>query len=425
MSKAYMEVHLFVIWPWAKRQRKIERYINKSFYVLDKFQPDWVDLTKEMGAFYGFDDRVEYPGAEPPTVYVVRILADRAARPTSTGMRMVNPHLFDAKKKMRKWGKMTGRLNPVHASDTQEEALENLNRLVPRYPDFETLLDLIPGYVILRHFEGEPDHGDVDILVEDLEEAVTALSAVRVDAYNNFTDEAQKDLKNKYLVSVGGRTAILDFRYVGDGYLDERWQQDILKYRVKQGILYRPGDSDWYWTLLYHALIHKRDVAEYEETLERLRPNAEHSRRALALHMQASGYHYTQPDDPLLSLFGVFIGKVADGQGWAGKAPQKGLEEQWEKACGYVPYPGTLNVEYDGRFVMPKPIYATSIAIVDINTKATAPVPLYFWNALINGHPCVLSTGGNLPKQIEVLAEVHLRTELGLETGDPVEVVVV
>ena len=424
MSRAYMEVHVFVVWPWAKRQKKIERYINKNFFVLDRFQPAWDHLELELGRFYGFDEGVKYPGDGPPVVYVVRVLADRAARPTSAGMNMVNPHMFDAKTKLRKWGKKTGPLNPVHGSDDQEEALDNLKRLVPRYPDFETMLNRIPGkYVILRNFEGEPDHGDVDILVENLEETVEALGAVRVDAYANFTDDEQEGLKNKHLVTVEDKIAILDFRFVGDGYLDEQWQQDILRCRVKQGVLYRPNDGDWYWTLLYHALIHKDDITKYEETLERLHPGEPHTRRHLANHMWASGYHFTQPDDPLLVMFGVIVGQVADGTGAASTAPQKGLRNKWNEGCGYVPHPGTLNVGFVGKFVVPKPHLVSSMGTIGPN--GPVHVPLYFWEALINGYPCTLTGGGNLPGQVEVLAKVHLRTELGLETGDPVEVVVV
>ncbi len=422
MNKAYMEVHVFVIWPWAKRQRKIRRYIEKTFFVLDKFQPAWENFELELGRFYGFDDPVEYPGDEPPTVYTVRSVADRAARPTSRGMYSVNPLMFDAKVKLRKWGGKRGHLNSVHGSDTQEEAMHNLNRLTPRYPDFKTLLNLIPGkYMILRNFEGEPDHGDIDILVEDLEETVATLSAVRVDAYSNFVDSNQKDLKNKYLVSVDEKIAILDFRYVGDNYLDAQWAQGILDRRWKEGILYRPTDKDWYWTLLYHALIHKGDITQYKETLDRL--GSQHNRRNLAEYMGRHGYQFTQPDDPLLTLFGVFVGEVADGQGWASRAPQRGLEAQWNEGCGYTPYPGTLNIKYDGKFIMPKPKKAAAIAVV--TEEGDDYTPLYFWDALVNGYPCVLTGGGNIPSQVEILADVHLRTELGLETGDRVEVVVV
>ncbi len=424
MSKAYMEVHVIVIWPWAKRQKKIERYIKDNFFVLDRFMPaNWVDKEEELGAFYGFDDPVKYPGELPPLVYVVRSLADRAARPTSTGMELVNPHLFDAKMKLRKWGGKHGRLNSVHASDTQEEALINLKRLVPRYPDFETLLSRIPGkYVILRNFEGEPDHGDVDILVENLEGVIAVTGAVRVDAYSNFTDTEQKDLKNKYLVLVGDRLAVLDFRYVGDNYLDRQWQREILDQRQKRGILYGPSDDHWYWTLLYHALIHKGDLNQYRETLERVRPRASHTRETLIRMMKIRGYKFTQPDDPLLSLFGVILGEVVDGRGWAGINPQDGLQEQWETACDFTPYPGTLNIRIDGTFVMPKPKQSSAIAVMTPDGETYTP--LYFWDAFINGYPCVLSGGGNLPGQVEVLADVHLRTELKLETGDRVEVIV-
>ncbi len=73
---------------------------------------------------------------------------------------------------------------------------------------------------------------------------------------------------------------------------------------------------------------------------------------------------------------------------------------------------------------MPRPTQTSAIAIVG-DEKGDSFTPLYFWNALINGQECVLTAGGALPSQAEVLAPVHLRTKLNLETGDALEIVVV
>ncbi len=413
-QRAHTEVNVFTVWPWAKRQNRIVRYIHKHFDIVDEYVSDRVDMLK----FYGIEGPSS--GVGGARIFIVSTMADRMARETSKGRLFVNPHMFDAKTKLRKWGGKSGKLNSVHGSDTQDEAWMNIRETLLPYETLLGAFDEIPGeWMILRNFRGEDEGGgDVDMLVDDLESTIAALNCAAVDAYS--TPEGQK---TKYVVRVGDKLAVLDIRTVDDGYLDSRWSQDVLANRVKEGGLYRPDHQDWYWTLLYHALIHKGELGKYSEVLEDLQPGADHSRAALRDYMVAQEYEYVLPKDLLVTLFGIINGKVTDGIRGASTVPQQGLQDVWRKACGYEPYPGTLNIQYDRHFAQPKP--KLSATMYAKGPKGEVPVPLHFWDATINGYPVVLSYGGNQQNQVEVLAKVHLRTKLELETGDHVEVVVV
>ena len=417
------EGSVFVVWPWSKRKERIYRYIRKHFKVIDELDIEWDDFPRGLGFFYGLDHPVDIHPDSHPRAFIVRVEADRRLRQTTKGMAEVNPVMFDAKTKLRKWGGKYRGLNSVHGSDTKEEASHNISFMVKPYESLLELLDSIPGrYVVLRNFGGEPDHGDIDLLVEDIDEVVEALRVVRIDAYR-FGNIEDIGLKNKYVAVLPEGTVVLDLRYVGDKYFDEGWQEQVLATRIQQDGMWRPSQVQWYWTLLYHALFHKGTLDVYGPLLETLAPGRSHTRKAMAAWMRQQGYEFTQPDDPLLQLFGVVMGVVVDGKGIAGKKPQPGLAEKWEEACGYKPYPGTLNVKYRGQFRLPRDSILSTI-VAKLKGGEIREIPLRFWSATIDEIPCHLTVGGNLPDQVEVLAPVHLRKNLNLETGDEIVIVI-
>ena len=63
-------------------------------------------------------------------------------------------------------------------------------------------------------------------------------------------------------VRVAGRPVRFDFRHVGDGYYDARWQRDMLSRSVLTADGVRvPAPRDAFFSLVYHALVQKREVA--------------------------------------------------------------------------------------------------------------------------------------------------------------------
>jgi hypothetical protein len=121
-------------------------------------------------------------------------------------------------------------------------------------------------------------------------------------------------------MTVGGKSVHVDLRHVGDGYLDEKWEQHILQHRVMFGNLcYVPDGEDHRYSLLYHALIQKKEIAQdYRRTLsdlfsgeeqkeeqkeeqreERQTGNRTRYLSLLETYMKSCGYRYSIPSYPL------------------------------------------------------------------------------------------------------------------------------
>jgi hypothetical protein len=66
-----------------------------------------------------------------------------------------------------------------------------------------------------------------------------------------------------YWVNISGEDMWFDVRFVGDRYYDPRWAADILDRRVwNERGFYSPNPEDYFETLAYHAVVHKRAFAD-------------------------------------------------------------------------------------------------------------------------------------------------------------------
>jgi hypothetical protein len=111
--------------------------------------------------------------------------------------------------------------------------------------------------MVLRNFEQLPTalsagDADVDALCRSPHDvAAIANATVRVDANGKFACEAL----------VGGAALQMDLRFVGDGYYDAAWQGDMLaRSHLHHGCVVVPSPQDHFFSLLYHAKLHKRAV---------------------------------------------------------------------------------------------------------------------------------------------------------------------
>ena len=178
-------------------------------------------------------------------------------------------------------------------------------------------------YVVLRNFDALPDdtgggaHGDIDILVEDFEDAAFICNA-----------EAALDTPGRiYMhVRIAGLPVPFDFRHQGDGYYDRLWQRDILDQRVlAAGGFYVSAPVDHFYLLLYHAAIHKPKVApdylvkltEQAAALGRTDASPAHSteygwmKGILNQFLTAKGYDYLEPRDPSVYVNRAVLGESA------------------------------------------------------------------------------------------------------------------
>ncbi|MGN0428161.1 MAG: hypothetical protein ACI4F0_10195 [Agathobacter sp.] len=126
------------------------------------------------------------------------------------------------------------------------------------------------NYVVLRSaeeifddekylFEGH----DIDILCEqsDVNKLVDAMRLERTIHCSS------------YILNVANRNISIDITSPGSGEYDSLWEQHILIRRIvfKDSLCHTPSDEDYFYTLLYHSLVHKKQFPErYRERIRKL-----------------------------------------------------------------------------------------------------------------------------------------------------------
>ncbi|WP_139315844.1 hypothetical protein, partial [Cellulosimicrobium sp. CUA-896] len=122
--------------------------------------------------------------------------------------------------------------------------------------ELAALLRRAGEYVVLRNFEGLPgvlaDDPEIDVLARDQTDFAALLGARPLDHDGTGA---------RFGTTVGGAPVAFDVRWVGDGYLDVRWQDDLLRRRTwtPEGLAV-PRADDHLFSLLYHAKVQKPAV---------------------------------------------------------------------------------------------------------------------------------------------------------------------
>lgn len=176
--------------------------------------------------------------------------------------------------------------------------------------EFFNVLNKNVEYVVLRNYEefleGEFNvaHPDIDILCRDSKELIHfAESTTRTGN--------SKDLIHQQIM-IGEKTVALDVRHVGDGYYDDLWEENMLNNRrIINNLCYVLDKENYYYSLLYHALIQKKSLSnDYKIRLEamanRLFDEIKYPPSSLEMlqnYMKEMNYHFTYPD---------FLGGIAN-----------------------------------------------------------------------------------------------------------------
>ena len=284
-----MEIHLFIIWSKANtKKKKILSDIVNKFTILDVYNISWTKekFSENLSRFYGQNlpansKKEQHCGNETFTCIIVKDFNPKyERRQTSKGLRIVNVNLFDSKKLYRLW---TGGGHKIHATDNTKESKIQLMLLLKKkynyystsnktfnkekqcnqdligtngWESFEEVFDILNNtisYVILRNFETIHDemnslHPDVDILTDSQDEVISLLNAKKT---------IHKKHRVQHKVLINKKEMNFDLRFVGDNYYDVNWQKNILSTRFKQEFYYRPSEINYFFSLLYHALLHK------------------------------------------------------------------------------------------------------------------------------------------------------------------------
>lgn len=299
------EIHIFIIWEKAINKEKIISNIRENFKILGCFEVKWSteNFDRNLLRLYGnslkkAESKKNVCGEGP---FLFMIVEDEnpeySNRNTLHGEDFVNINIFDKKIEYRK---IAGGGQRVHASNSEKESKRAIGLILNRtFSDFEgkkeesTIFENIQedpvgtiqweslkqffdflnrtiDYVVLRNFEELPHKfktgfdGDIDILAEDKNEIELLTNAKKISSENSG---------RRFRIIVNNEKVHLDLRYVGDGYLNNKWEKEILKHRKINNEIFVPDEKNFFYALLYHYLINKKSISE--EQREKLLKNAE------------------------------------------------------------------------------------------------------------------------------------------------------
>ncbi|WP_339835477.1 hypothetical protein [uncultured Maribacter sp.] len=287
------EAHIFIVWSKGLHKRnEILEDIETKFEILECIDVTWTKnkFSENLSRFYGENlpknsSKEEHCGTD---IFLCIIIRDNnpkyELRETSKGIKAVNSNMFDAKQLYRQW---TGGGHKIHGSDNISEAKNNMyllfgikyNSIIDSdnttkawahnkdligangWDSLEQIFEAfneLSNYVVLRNFANLDQelnnlHPDIDLLTDN--------KRLLVDISNG--KRTSKDKKRvQHLVLVKNQKVFFDFRYLGDDYYDNKWEQHILNTRVKYQNLYIPNTINHFYSIMYHAFIHKPDLME-------------------------------------------------------------------------------------------------------------------------------------------------------------------
>ena len=179
--------------------------------------------------------------------------------------------------------------------------------------DFFDFLNSHCRYIVLRNWDILHDenihgktHEDIDILCESLDLFVEITGAHRIHKEKN---------RDNYIVLFQDTEIRIDVRWIGDGYYPADMEKKMLLNRVlNEQSIYVPATEDYFYSLLYHALIQKPYLSEeYRIKLCSIHKTLSEVNRvqkdisfqdALYGYIKTNGWSIEYPLDP-----GVYINK--------------------------------------------------------------------------------------------------------------------
>lgn len=163
-------------------------------------------------------------------------------------------------------------------------------------------------YVILRNYEDIKEDDvlgkdtDIDILCSDVSKFVMSAGSIPISS--------KKSYRSHHKIFVKNQIVNIDIKYIGDGYYDKNWEEDILNSRVLyKNMYYIPSDENSFYSLLYHSLIHKEySNNQYFTMLNKLAKSLGNHHmpsfdiNSLIVYMKKNGYYFEYPADSLTTF---------------------------------------------------------------------------------------------------------------------------
>ena len=349
-NKKNGELHLFIIWNKGRyKQDEILKDIQSTLTIVDAVEINWTESKVEnnYSRFYGLKlkekgSKIRECGTGP---FLLITVFDENPHyeyvETSRGHERVNTNIFTLKQKYRQW---TGGGHKIHSTNSIAEINHDLTLIIGEnaadymkrrkgawnkeissisqdlvgadnwssLKEIFYVLNNTVNYFVMRNHEILPEkfssdeHGDIDIQVTNFEDTLLIMNAERVSKDPN---------RVRCSTQIKDEIALWDVQYISDNYYCHEWQTYLMGNRVlNEKSIYVLNDTDYFYTLIYHAVVHKKKISsDYYSKLRALIKTADidiHQSefdktnddfdvyiKYLMNYMDTKGYTFTKPDD--------------------------------------------------------------------------------------------------------------------------------
>lgn len=174
---------------------------------------------------------------------------------------------------------------------------------------FDALNNSGCNYIVMRNFEcftsGQVfvnGHDDIDMLCDDISLVQEILDTRRRYSFPTV---------NSYYIQYNDLVVHVDIRFLGDGYYDLNWQNNMLKNKVIfNNNTYVMDSENYFYSLIYHAIFHKHYLSnDYLEKLLNMAKNnclncktEDDLLYVLFSFMKEKNYNITLSRDPAIIL---------------------------------------------------------------------------------------------------------------------------
>lgn len=243
---------------------------------------------------------------------------------TFTGNQVVNKNLYNIKSDIR--GDYSN-YKVSHGSFNTEETREILKNLKREHffkrNTFNNINELFNAlenvnYVVDRSFDevhlALNSSKDIDVITDDYYKFKNIIGGV-----NDNSNSLEKNGYNiQNIAIVNNKNVKFDIRYVGDNYYDNKWQEDILKRRIKYKNMYIPSELDQLWMLYYHVNYQHRyrKNNKHNSTINKLenKLGIKANKENFNKFMKQNNYKVVIPNDKEVSIVEKFNTKISEGK---------------------------------------------------------------------------------------------------------------
>lgn len=126
---------------------------------------------------------------------------------------------------------------------------------------FAALNEAECNYIVMRNFEcfeqGQVfvnGHDDIDLLCDDI---------IKVKKILDVRHRFHFPMVNSYYISLNDLIIHVDIRFIGDGYYDKKWQENMLENKsLFHDKIFVPDFENYFYSLIYHAVCQKKCLSE-------------------------------------------------------------------------------------------------------------------------------------------------------------------